>query len=1089
MCETVKPRHPASTDGNNHLGMGERRGLKALELWCRRVTEGYRDVRVADMSSSWRDGLAFCALIHHFRPDLIEFDALRKEDVLANNRLAFSVAEAQLGIPALLDAEDMLAHREPDRLSVATYVSQFYQYFEGGLGSRRRAAAAASALKRPTSSAAPLSIGPPTKVSGVGDSCQTCRNRVFLLERLIVDGRLYHRSCFRCSRCDAILNPGAYNECEHAPGTYECTVCPKDEGPEFVLPDKRTADVPVQSSPQASMLAAPPKPEVPEKKLELTESVRAARKLFQSAMVADGGAAPLATNGAVPVTVKSMPTGTPDMTPVVTPNAARKLVTKPWAMTSVVSPGDSPMNGVEGGRTKGSVVHQDDAAKKTGDESPAARWKSIEKPELPAFLRRHDDPTGKSTVRENIRWFSQGLVDDSSRSLRRGVGGYISPLSERGADRFSRISSELDAKKLGVTPRSSSPAAEEHKDRTPEEPGVVLFKAQDETPSPPQQNTLKPVLDMPIITSELTVGDTMPKPAPRTRTLKPGDFSVAAMASRSNCELHGPVEVLSVSPPPLPSEPPPSLYPDDGLPGDESQRSKSDNDTPSPAAERVEVHHKGKTLLSDSYILSQSQQQPRGSSSPDQQAVHRTSFKNNDKEDQTAEETPLSKPHVVAAELPSKTKDPKSQDQEQSSYPTDLNPFGESDEEEYPESLNPFDDDSEGDGAAESLESPGRKLSGYDESLNPFSEEDDEQDMSLSSSLSPQRRTSMPAATFSQLSSSTGTPISQRSLNVSPMLQRTSLALPLKPSPRARKKHAPPPPPAKKSEEGEAFWNKSEKDEVNRSIRRSDHEDCGNVLSKSTFGYWKRKKRPAPSVPVPVRREIKRIPLKEIQVEMEDIAAKQEELERQGREIEMQIRDRNGKYPQDGHSAAAAAGAADAEPTVEEEELIMQLFELVNEKNNLFRRQAELMYIKRSQRLEEEQVELEYQIRCIMTKPLNQKCEDDARREEELLQRLLEVVEARNEIVDSQEMDRRRVMQEDWSIQEQMAQKQSEIKEKMVTPKVTPEKRHKKKNKQKKSKSEKKASDKKVDKHDDLGDEEKRKSLKKMFKEKLVLSK
>lgn len=120
---------------------------------------------------------------------------------------------------------------------------------------------------------------------------------------------------------------------------------------------------------------------------------------------------------------------------------------------------------------------------------------------------------------------------------------------------------------------------------------------------------------------------------------------------------------------------------------------------------------------------------------------------------------------------------------------------------------------------------------------------------------------------------------------------------------------------------------------------------------------------------------------------------------------------------------------------------------------------------------------------------VNQKCEDDAQREEELLHRLLEVVEQRNEIVDSQEMDRRRVVQEDWSINEQMTQKQNEIKEKMVTPEATPQKKLKqKKEKQKKSKSDKKA-EKKQDKKDDPGDEEKRKSLRKMFKEKLVLSK
>ena len=111
--------------------MGELRGLSALEAWSKRVTQAYKNVSVHNLTTSWRDGLAFCAVIHHYRPDLIHNpDSMSKDNILENNQLAFKIAEDKLGITPLLEPEDMVKHEEPDRFSIATYLSEFYNVFE-----------------------------------------------------------------------------------------------------------------------------------------------------------------------------------------------------------------------------------------------------------------------------------------------------------------------------------------------------------------------------------------------------------------------------------------------------------------------------------------------------------------------------------------------------------------------------------------------------------------------------------------------------------------------------------------------------------------------------------------------------------------------------------------------------------------------------------------------------------------------------------------------------------------------------------------------------------------------------------------------
>ncbi|XP_032870138.1 alpha-actinin-4 isoform X2 [Amblyraja radiata] len=113
------------------ISVEETSAKEGLLLWCQRKTAPYKNVNVQNFHISWKDGLAFNALIHRHRPELIDYDKLRKDDPLTNLNNAFEVAEKYLDIPKMLDAEDIVGTLRPDEKAIMTYVSCYYHAFSG----------------------------------------------------------------------------------------------------------------------------------------------------------------------------------------------------------------------------------------------------------------------------------------------------------------------------------------------------------------------------------------------------------------------------------------------------------------------------------------------------------------------------------------------------------------------------------------------------------------------------------------------------------------------------------------------------------------------------------------------------------------------------------------------------------------------------------------------------------------------------------------------------------------------------------------------------------------------------------------------
>uniref|UniRef100_A0A8C7JG51 EH domain binding protein 1 like 1 n=1 Tax=Oncorhynchus kisutch TaxID=8019 RepID=A0A8C7JG51_ONCKI len=124
---TFSPSRPLSA---SFTGPGLVTSSQSLLEWCQEATKEHKGVKITNFSTSWRNGLAFCALLHHFHPDRINFEMLDPYDIKRNNKKAFD-GFAELGISRLMGPSDMALLAVPDRLIVMTYLNQIRTYFLG----------------------------------------------------------------------------------------------------------------------------------------------------------------------------------------------------------------------------------------------------------------------------------------------------------------------------------------------------------------------------------------------------------------------------------------------------------------------------------------------------------------------------------------------------------------------------------------------------------------------------------------------------------------------------------------------------------------------------------------------------------------------------------------------------------------------------------------------------------------------------------------------------------------------------------------------------------------------------------------------
>ncbi|XP_065505369.1 F-actin-monooxygenase MICAL1 isoform X2 [Caloenas nicobarica] len=221
-----------------------------LLSWCQASTAGYRGVTVTNFTTSWTSGLALCALVHRFRPDLVDLDSVDPQDPIRTHQMMLDTAEQELGIQPVLSSAEMATMAEPSRLGLITYLSQFYEAFKTSpeaeevskkplspWGTRgailflsklqknrnlTHKRVQDSAQKDAEAKRSRRDMEPPSHGDS-SDACYFCGRRVYILERTSAEGRFFHRGCFQCQRCGATLRLGDYAFHEED-GNFYCSL-------------------------------------------------------------------------------------------------------------------------------------------------------------------------------------------------------------------------------------------------------------------------------------------------------------------------------------------------------------------------------------------------------------------------------------------------------------------------------------------------------------------------------------------------------------------------------------------------------------------------------------------------------------------------------------------------------------------------------------------------------------------------------------------------------------------------------------------------------------------------------------------------